>query len=232
MTPYYDEDGITIYHGDSREILPLLSPVDAVVTDPPYNVGKDYGAGTNDNQEPNRYVTWLQDLFLLLPPIAPQLVYTPGLVNVWRVPEVLAATGYRPVRMLGWHRKEFAGDLWKGGPAISWEPVIWASTQEKPYYTKTFGHQGRDFLVVNSTHGDKYAQLHPCPKPVSVFQWLIGLFSPEGGTVLDPFMGTGASLEAAQKMGRRAVGIEIEEEYCEMAVQRLAQGVLSLEASL
>ncbi len=225
MTPYYDEAGITLYCADVLDWRWTNETADAVVTDPPYNVGKPYD-GYQDSLPREAYRSWLSKVWWKMEDLAPTLVYTPGIVNVWEVLEVLAPTNYEPVRMLGWHRKEFAGDLWNGGPAISWEPVVWASTIEKPYYTKTFGHMGRDFLVVNSTHGDKYKKLHPCPKPVQVFQWLIGLFTPEGGTVFDPFVGSGASMLAAQKMGRRFIGVEQSEKYCEIAVQRLAQGVL------
>ena len=67
---------------------------------------------------------------------------------------------------------------------------------------------------------------HPCPKPLPWMLWLVGLVSQEGETVLDPFAGSGTTLRAARDLGRRAIGIEIEERYCEIAVQRLAQGVL------
>lgn len=72
---------------------------------------------------------------------------------------------------------------------------------------------------------------HPCPKPEEFMRWLVGRVSLPGQTVLDPFMGSGSTLRAAKDLGRRAIGIEIEERYCEIAVKRLAQGVLPLEPS-
>lgn len=228
MKPYYDEDGITLYCGDVLDAGPGLE-ADVTITDPPYNVGIAYD-GYSDRLSAVEYEVWLSKVWQLCATVGPGLVYTPGVVNVFRVPEVLATTPFHPARLLGWHRKEFAGDKWAAGPAISWEPVVWASTEDKPYFNKTFGHMGRDFLVVPSVHESRpWAKLHPCPKPVQVFQWLINLFTPEGGTVFDPFVGSGASMLAAQKMGRRIIGVEQSERYCEIAVQRLAQGVLAFD---
>jgi DNA modification methylase len=70
---------------------------------------------------------------------------------------------------------------------------------------------------------------HPCPKPVRWMRWVIGLASDPGDVILDPFMGSGTTLVAAKSDGRRAVGIEIEERYCEIAARRLDQQVLDLE---
>lgn len=93
-------------------------------------------------------------------------------------------------------------------------------------HNKVFGAWGRDLLVVNSTHGDPLRDLHPCPKPPEVLRWLIGLFCPDDGLVLDPTMGTGTALVEAKYLGRRALGIEKSERYCEIAAKRLAQEVL------
>ena len=70
------------------------------------------------------------------------------------------------------------------------------------------------------------ADAHPCPKPVPVFRWLVDSLARLNDVVLDPFMGSGTTLVAARDLGRRAIGIEIEERYCEIAVNRLRQGVL------
>lgn len=224
VKPYYSESSVTIYHSDCREVLPGLS-ADAVLADPPYNVGKDYG-DHDDSQSGEDYEAWLREILALCAGAAPEVVFFPGTKNVLRVESLLEGTGLRPYRMLGWHKREFAGDKWCGGPAMCWEPVVWATRSEKPRYEKLFGTYGRDFLAVNATHGDPYAKLHPCPKPLVVMKWLVGLFVPEGGTVLDPFVGTGTTLEAAKVMGRRAIGIELEEKHCATAVRRVGQEVL------
>jgi len=67
---------------------------------------------------------------------------------------------------------------------------------------------------------------HPCPKPIRWVTWLTSMVSQEGETVLDPFMGSGTTLRAARDLGRKAIGIEIEERYCEIAARRLDQAVL------
>jgi site-specific DNA-methyltransferase (adenine-specific) len=224
-TPYYEDEAVTLYHGDAFDLLPSLH-ADAVITDPPYNVGKAYGAH-DDRMEPDEYQAWLgRALALCAQASEDAVVFFPGTRNVLNVPAVLNGSGLTVHRLLGWHRKEFAGDKWNGGPAMCWEPVIWASPAEKPAFNRLFGTWGRDFLVVNATHGDIYAREHPCPKPVEVMRWLVGLFVPPAGVVLDPFAGTGATLRAAKDLGRRAIDIEREERFCDTAVRRLSQEVL------
>jgi site-specific DNA-methyltransferase (adenine-specific) len=195
--------------------------------DPPYNARMPYGEH-NDAMPAEQYEAWLRGILGQCAALAPEVVFFPGARNLLGASALLEGTGLRPVRVLGWHRREFAGDKWLGGPAMCWEPVIWASRAEKPHYNRIFGTWGRDFLIVNATHGDPYFKLHPCPKPVEVMRWLVGLFCPPGGIVLDPVAGTGTTLRAAQDLGCRAVGIELEEAYCQAAIQRLGQGVFAL----
>jgi site-specific DNA-methyltransferase (adenine-specific) len=233
MTPFYEDASATIYHGDALEVMAGMDDdsVDAVITDPPYNVGKDYGPDHDDRMAPADYRVWTIRWLRAAAAVSRDgVVFTPGTANVRQALDVLDTAGLRYVRMLGWHRKEFAGDLWSGGPAISWEPVIWASKVEKAYFTKTFGTYGRDFLVVNSTHGNPWAKVHPCPKPIEVMRWLVGLFVPPDGSVLDPFVGTGTTLEAAQLLGRHGIGIELNADHCRSAERRIAQGTLGLSA--
>lgn len=225
---YHEEDGITLYHGDCRDVLPLLEPesVDVILADPPYNVGKAYGVH-DDAMTPVDYRAWLVEVLALCAKVTRDaLLYFPGAKNVFDAADVLALTPLRPVRMLGWHKKEYAGDMWTGGPAMSWEPIVWASKAERPHFNRIFGAWGRDLLVVPSTHGDPLRKLHPCPKPPEVLRWLIGMFVPEDGSLVDPTAGTGTALLAAKDANRRAIGIEIEERYCAIAKRRLAQGVL------
>ena len=230
---FYEEPGITLYCGDCREVLPLIQPESAglVLADPPYNVGKNYGTH-DDDMDTTDYQAWLVEVLTGCASVAvDSVVFFPGTRNVWSITEVLSKTPLRPHRMLGWHRREFAGDKWNGGPAMCWEPIIWASKARFPAFNRIFGTVGRDFLVVDSTHGDPLGVLHPCPKPLRVVRWLLGLFAPTHSLVVDPTTGTGTTLLAAKESGRSAIGIEIEPRYCEIAVNRLRQGVFSLKES-
>lgn len=222
MKPYYQDDAVTIYHGDCREIMPSLDG-DVLLTDPPYNVGFKYGDSfTDDNPEHvgdfNR---------LLASARASAAVFFPGCVNLFDVPAMLAGTGFEHRQTLGWHRKEYAGDVYKHGPAMTWEPVIWASRNGRTW-NNLVGGPGRDFIIVNRISGERDRTGHPCPKPEPVMRWLVELFVPPGGIALDPFLGSGTTARAAKDLGRKCIGIEIEERYCELAAKRMSQTVMAL----
>jgi hypothetical protein len=216
---FYQEPGIVLYHADCRDVLPAITG-DVTITDPPYNVGKAYGA-YRDTQHPLTYRQWLRSILGQCP--GRSVIFFPGLVNTFDVKDLLAGTDLRPYQMLGWHRKEFAGDLWTSGPAICWEPIVWAIRSEKPSFQRLYSTYGRNFLVVNSTHGNPYRLRHPCPKPIAVMRWLIQLFTAPGEMIVDPFCGSGTTLAAAKELGRRAIGMEIEYDFCQLTVERLQQ---------
>jgi len=200
MQPYYDHNGITIYHGDCREILPDLQ-ADAVVTDPPYGVGF---AEWDDGIPP-----WWIDF---VASESRRVVISTAPTTVWKYPE--------PRWMCAYSRQGATTRNATGG-FCHWTPVLVYGEGKVPV----------DFFRSN----DKAAHLsldragataHPCPKPVPVFRWML---SSTEGVVLDPFMGSGTTLRAAKDLGRKAIGIEIEERYCEIAAKRLAQEVLQFE---
>ena len=99
-----------------------------------------------------------------------------------------------------------------------WEPIL-----AYGFKGNTFGVDG---VTVNIT---PQAIDHPCPKPLKLFTWLIGQVGGVGDTILDPFMGSGTTLRAAKDLGRKAIGIEIEERYCEIAAQRMSQSVMAFD---
>jgi len=213
--------------------LPLMARMeprsfDAVITDPPYNVGKDYGTGHSDRLPAGEYRAWLHEVLCACARVSRgPVVFFPGLVNALNAAEILKGTGLRVHRLLGWHRREFAGDKWNGGPAMCWEPIVWATAEPTPFFNRVYGNAGRDFLVVNETKGDPFKGRHPCPKPLPVMRWLVGLFLPAGGSVLDPFAGSGTTLRAAVDAGCSAVGIELNPAYIALIHERMAQGVLA-----
>lgn len=212
--------------GDCLQVLPQLESgsVDVVITDPPYNVGKNY-ASHDDNMSWSDYHAWLREIYTECARVSRNsVVFFPGTKNVLDTAAVLVRTGLIAHRILGWHKKEYAGDKWIGGPANCWEPIVWAVKDgEKPVYNKLFGRLGRDFLVVSSTHGDPDIPAHPCPKPAPIMAWLVGLFVPPDGTCLDPFMGTGRTGVACAKYGRNFIGIEIDEGYFKIAERRIRE---------
>lgn len=207
LRPYYAHGGITIYHGDCRALLPMA--VDAVITDPPYNLGLDYCDG---DRRPD-YEAWCREWFALLS--APTIAFSPGIVNVgmWcRIQE--------PAWIIGWHKPAAMGRSPFG--ACNWEPVL--------FWGKAKPDQRGTDVVLAGILPEKAVEGHPCPKPERWGIGLVQLLTDPGETILDPFMGTGTTLIAAQRLGRHAIGIEIDERYCEMAANRLRQQALPMFA--
>lgn len=217
MNPYYSDDLVTIYHGDAREVLPTIGPVGLVVTDPPYAFGRS---------KPEWRVT--ASIPIILADTA-RHVSKGGAMAVlsaasgWGIDFMLGAVS--PVlpfnRLLVWH-KGFVNSAVAGPWRWDIVPVLW-------FGRSTFGRpQGGSSVYHSDGHTRLDAGDHPSPLPIGLCRWLIEPFSPDA-VVLDPFMGSGAVIAAARILGRRAIGIEIDEGHCETAVAQLQQGVLGLE---
>ena len=207
MQTYYTDDYCTIYHGDCRDILPGLDRVDLVLTDPPYNVGIEYGDGTNDTND--SYADWCLDWFSVCRSKSDLIALTPGIVNVhlWTAIEP-------PKWIMAWIKPAAMGRSPMG--FCNWEPVL--------VYGKPKTSKGVD-VVTAPIVPSKEIDGHPCPKPLKWASKIITNLTNEG-TILDPFMGSGTTLRAAKDLQRKAIGIEIEERYCEIAAKRLQQEVL------
>jgi site-specific DNA-methyltransferase (adenine-specific) len=217
VTPYYQDDHVTIYHGDCREWMP---EADVIVTDPPYGIDWDQPAYLARGRHPSTRTkahegiqndgdTSARDAVLAAFD-GPALVFG----SIFAPPPA----GARAV--LVWQKPADAGFFGATGPwRRDWEP-IYVIGEWEGVATQSSIIRGR-----SGTHR-AYAQgVHPHAKPVDV---LIDLLRFSTGTILDPFMGSGSTLVAAKSLGRRAIGIEIEERYCEIAAQRCAQEVLGL----
>lgn len=230
MKPYYESGGITLYCGEAEQVLLQdLGQIDAVVTDPPYNVGKDYGPGADKDKREN-YHPWLKDVFgrcLTHLPDQGQLAFFWGSLRVMEIADVLPAA-LKVHHVASWFKREFAGDRYcQNRPALCWEPIIWAirRSSEATYHGPKGGHAGRDCIsAVHSRHDG--VGWHPCPKPMQAVKTVVQWITPAMGTVLDPFAGSGTTLLAAKELGMKAVGIEKEKQFCEGIVRRLSQGVL------
>jgi DNA modification methylase len=206
MTPYYADDFVTIYHGDCRDVLPSLTGPMVTITDPPYNVGLTY----SDGDDRADYPEWTAEWFSL----APQpLVVTPGHANLsmW-----LAMA--KPRWVCAWMKPNQNSASALNGWNV-WEPILVYGKHRKPV-----GHDAWTIpIALQDDTGD-----HPCPKPLTLYRRLIEAFTTPTDIVLDPFVGSGTTLVAAKDLGRRAIGIEIAERYCEIAAQRCSQEVLGL----
>lgn len=219
MKPYYSEPGIEIYRADCREVLPTLGKVDLVLTDPPYGIG--LRNGDVDGHRSNRSFEiagdksfqigqYVLDCFGDMPVIAFASPWRPW-SGQWR-------------NLIVWDKGGAVG----GGGDIktclkrSWELIQVA--RNKPL------NGVRSESVLKCPMVPEDTTLHIAAKPVELLVWLIEKFADESDVILDPFMGSGTTLVAAKLLGRRAIGIEIEERYCEIAARRLAQGVLPLHA--
>ena len=212
--PYYQDDAVTIYHGDCREILPHLEPVDLVLTDPPYGISykgcpasKSKGLGVihegiiGDEE--------LMDLRFILNIDCDVVSF--GANNY---PEQLPHRG----RWICWDKRvDENADRMLGSPF----ELAWRNIDHGFDTMIRIMHGG----VVNADgHGKRH---HPTQKPVKLMSRLLALY-PNAHTILDPFMGSGTTLRAAKDLGRKAIGIEIEEKYCEIAANRMTQEVLPL----
>lgn len=206
-TPYYQDDYVTLYHADCREVLPLLEPVDLVLTDPPYGIErfakgfgttrfKGYGAdkkGIEWDKAPN------VDFFeMLLSKSVYSIIWG---MNYFELPKT--------EHFLVWYKHQPVDNFADA-------EIAWTNLKR----TKVF-----DYSI--HLHNQRKFGGHPTEKPVELMRWCIKLAG-KLNTILDPFVGSGTTLRAAKDMGIRAIGIEREEQYCEVAANRLRQEVLGL----
>jgi hypothetical protein len=210
VKPYYEEDGITIYHGNCRDIVGDISGCHSVISDPPYGIsykplrggngskmwGKETVVGDCDEFNPS---------FLLDKARFPSAI----LWGANHYSHLLPASG-------GWLIWDKTPDGVREGFIYSHFEMAWSSciTRAQKF---SLNWQGA------SRNGEEF--WHPTQKPVAVMQWCIGLTVADR-SILDPFMGSGTTLVAAKNLSRKAIGIEIEEKYCEIAAKRLSQRVL------
>ena len=210
MKPYYEEDGITIYHGDAREVLPHIELCQSVITDPVWpNCPDGLLRGYEDPKG-----LWDSMYAVLLRPKRLVVVMRhdsdPRMLQSVDLPYARATI--LPYVMPGYIGRYLGGD-----------EIAYAFGEPIPSLAGQKVIPGRAPSV---QPGGRKANGHPCSRTVEHFEFLVRWWSEPVEIVLDPFCGSGTTLEAAKNQGRRAVGIEIEEKYCEIAAKRLAQKVL------
>jgi len=253
VNPYYEDDFVTLYHGDAVETiyceLSVDSGVGATITDPPYGVTS---------------LDW--DRWPGMWPEAVDL-HTPISASLWCFGSMRMFmdqwgdfAGWKLAQEIVWEKPNgsgFAADRFKRvyELALQWYRGEWGAVYKDPVRvvggdgSKSIrlrnmnpnhtGQIGRDGYVDDGTRlqrsvikvGAPRDGIHPTQKPLGILEPLISYSCPPGGTVLDPFAGSGSTLVAAKRLGRKAIGVELDERYCEIAAKRLAQGVLDFGAA-
>lgn len=239
--PYYDHAGITIYHGDCREVLPTLDRVDHVITDPPYEAEAHslqrrvkrngvFGAEVDgmDFRKIDEAALSFEPLSFELRQFAgkeiARLTKRWALVfcqceaaQLWRV--TLEPLNYR--RTAVWIKPDAMPQYSGDRPGMGYESLVCCHAKGRSVWN---GGGRVGVFRHNKNSGGKH--LHETQKPIELMSELAALFTDLDDLILDPFMGSGTTLRAAKDLGRRAIGIELEEKYCEIAALRLAQEVL------
>lgn len=230
LKPYYEDESVAIYNADCRDVLPTLDKVDLVLTDPPYGEVTHKGARTRTGLNGSAENESLVDFDSVTPDYLRSVFESVNCGGWWVSTmewthlanlEQSPPSGWKFVRMGIWVKPNGAPQFTGDRPAQGWEAVGIFHPSETPM---TWNGGGRRAVwTENAVSGD-----HPTEKPSGLFNSLCALFSDSGDTILDPFMGSGTTLRAAKDLNRKAIGIEIDERYCEIAANRMAQLVMSL----
>lgn len=247
-TPYYQDDTVTLYHGDMRELLPVLGiQADLIVTDPPYG-----DTALTWDKWPGGWPTLAAEAARSMWCFGSMRMYlqhnTEYTAAGWKLSQDIiwekhngssrAADRFRRVHehALHWYRGPWRDIHHEAQRAVTGvDPRSRAAASpdvRSPHlgayrshtsWTDTGTRLLKSVLKVRSMH---HGAIHPTEKPVDLLGPLIRYGSPAGGLVLDPFAGSGSTLDAARQTGRRAIGIEAAEAYCEAAARRLSQATL------
>ena len=214
MKPYYQDEWVTIYNADCRDVLPTLDNVDLVPTDPPYGIGE--ANGKNESRGKIAAVTQFQRETWDNQPIDSALM---NLVRNSGDTQIIFGGNYYDLPptscWLIWDKENGANDF--ADAEMAWTNM---SRAVRLFRWRWAG-------MLQGDMGKKEYRHHPTQKPVPVMRWCIEQ-SKTTGTILDPFMGSGTTLRAAKDLGRKAIGVEIEERYCEIAANRMSQLAMQL----
>lgn len=243
MKPYYQQSGVTIYHGDCFDVLPVLSGIDAVVTDPPYSSGGAFRGDrmattlqkyvqsdadvqrtgfsfSGDNRDQRSFLAWCSLWMNAARQTTPPGATIACFIDWRQLPTMTDAvqSGGWVWRGIGSWSKKF-GRVRNGGFSSACEFLVWGTNG--PLVENNRYPCG----VFEASSPSTLARQHITEKPEAVVEWAMANV-PLRSMVLDPFMGSGTTLAVAKASNRRAIGIEIEERYCEIAAKRLSQEVL------
>lgn len=242
MKPYYSDEFVTLYHGDCREIAPTLGPVDLVHADPPYSlsVASDHENRTGKGTRRLNFFPGDTDWSAMT-----DVAVGGSLAAANLAPAAYVWCGHRQFGPLveafeaaGWHTRFL---VWRklcpvpAPPGVGWDSAaelcVYAFRSGRKWTPPT-GTKVPNVIDADSyRHGQPGKEDHPTQKPIITASRLIEFSTEPGDLVLEPFAGSGTTLVAAKRLGRRSIGIELDERYCEIAAKRLAQGVLDFGAS-
>jgi modification methylase len=232
VQPYYQDDYVTLYHGRCEDVLPTLSGVGLVLTSPPYNLGGESSAGTyfrnlasgyaeHDDAMPHaEYVAWQHEVVRL----CWNTLADDGAIFYNHKPRVGGDRVRLPLELVPDDLPVRQVVVWDRGSGFNRQRTYYVPTHEwvlivaKPAWRTNTRSIDDVWRIPFETGGE-----HPAPFPLRLASRAVE--STDAALVVDPFAGSGTSLLAARKAGRRAVGIELSERYCEIAAKRLAQGV-------
>ena len=212
MKPYYEDESVTIYHGACCDVIPSLSAT-AVVTDPPFGIKFDYGINGH-NDDPETYPAMMREWIALA-----SVVVGDGPFFVWQ------AMPNAP-RWHEWFPKEFRilaackGFVQYRPQSIqhAFDPVIfWGKLKGKP----SVYHRDYHLQLLAPFGANRTRINHPCPRPLEQVTYVVQIGTDADDVILDPFAGSGTTLLAARMLGRRSIGIEIDERHCETAAKRV-----------
>jgi len=214
--PYYQAGGITIYHADCRQVLPFLQKFDLLLTDPPYGI-LNLGNGETSAVRKSPMASGSGKL-------KNRMINTADFSWDSYAPSVGVLESMRDIAK--------TSIIW-GGNYFQLPPcrgmLVWDKCQPWENFSQVelaWTNIERPAAILKHDKSNIDGKVHPTQKPSALMKWCIGLAGDEVKTILDPFMGAGTTLVAAKMEGRQAVGIEINEAYCESAARRLSQGVL------
>jgi site-specific DNA-methyltransferase (adenine-specific) len=224
--PYYEDEWVTLYHGDCREVLAGMADesVVAVLTDPPYTERTHAKARTPERDGVTTFAA-ITDAELR------DLLSSMGRVSQGWVVATLdyrhavafdnePPTGLKVQRLGVWVKTNPTPQLSGDRPAQGWESIAYMHRDDRRSKWNGGGAHGNHVAPIPPPEG------HPTAKPLPLVSKWVRWFSNPGDTILDPFAGSGTTLRAAKDEGRKAIGIELDERYCEIAARRLAQDTL------
>ena len=218
MKPYYQDDLVTLYHSDAKRILPFLEPMDLLLTDPPYGIGADANQMGRAGKRMKSQKAFNRDYGASDWDSAPP--------EAWLLEWARSVTRYQII---------FGGNFFELPPASCW--LVWDKENTAGFADCELAWTNLDKAVrrlrycwngmIQEDMARKEVRQHPTQKPEAVIRWALSQAPEDAKSVFDPFCGSGTTLVEAKRLGLSAIGVEINEAYCEIAANRLRQGSLS-----